>query len=431
MAEVIWKKLGRGQWQTASAGSKPSGYVHPLALKAIEELDLSCDGLTSKSVDQFVNQSIDLAVTVCDNAADDCPALPHAKQTLHWPFEDPADATGTEAEQFEFFRKVRDQIHAKISGYLATQTATIEFPEQTQADALKLVEMALVEDVGAADMDQGVDCTTDAVVPKDADAKAAFVARDAGVVCGVEVAKLALAKFAPNIDLQVEIADGAVVQPQQTIAVMSGSAHDILTMERICLNFMCRLSGISTLTKQFVEQAASPATAVLDTRKTTPGWRRLEKYAVACGGGTNHRMGLYDAIMIKDNHLAFFRSQVSDEKNTIPEAIAIARQWINDRAESLPNGKETILQLEVDTLDQLTVALETECDIVLLDNMNCDQLSQAVDLRNERAPKVLLEASGGVNIDTINGIAATGVDRISIGALTHSAVNFDIGLDWR
>lgn len=431
MAEVIWKKLGRGQWQTASAGSKPSGYVHPLALKAIEELDLSCEGLTSKSVDQFVNQSIDLAVTVCDNAADDCPALPHAKQTLHWPFEDPADATGTEAEQFEFFRKVRDQIHAKISGYLATQTATIEFPEQTQADALKLVEMALVEDVGAADMDQGVDCTTDAVVPKDADAKAAFVARDAGVVCGVEVAKLALAKFAPNIDLQVEIADGAVVQPQQTIAVMSGSAHDILTMERTCLNFMCRLSGISTLTKQFVEQAASPATAVLDTRKTTPGWRRLEKYAVACGGGTNHRMGLYDAIMIKDNHLAFFRSQVSDEKNTIPEAIAIARQWINDRAESLPNGKETILQLEVDTLDQLTVALETECDIVLLDNMNCDQLSQAVDLRDERAPKVLLEASGGVNIDTINGIAATGVDRISIGALTHSAVNFDIGLDWR
>ena len=431
MAEVIWKKLGRGQWQTASAGSKPSGYVHPLALKAIEELDLSCEGLTSKSVDQFVNQSIDLAVTVCDNAADDCPALPHAKQTLHWPFEDPADATGTEAEQFEFFRKVRDQIHAKISGYLATQTATIEFPEQTQADALKLVEMALVEDVGAADMDQGVDCTTDAVVPKDADAKAAFVARDAGVVCGVEVAKLALAKFAPNIDLQVEIADGAVVQPQQTIAVMSGSAHDILTMERTCLNFMCRLSGISTLTKQFVEQAASPATAVLDTRKTTPGWRRLEKYAVACGGGTNHRMGLYDAIMIKDNHLAFFRSQVSDEKNTIPEAIAIARQWINDRAESLPNGKETILQLEVDTLDQLAVALETECDIVLLDNMNCDQLSQAVDLRDERAPKVLLEASGGVNIDTINGIAATGVDRISIGALTHSAVNFDIGLDWR
>ena len=422
MAEVIWKKLGRGQWQTASAGSKPSGYVHPLALKAIEELDLSCDGLTSKSVDQFVNQPIDLAVTVCDNAADDCPALPHAKQTLHWPFEDPADATGTEAEQFEFFRKVRDQIHAKISGYLATQTATIEFPEQTQSDALKLVEMALVEDVGAADMDQGVDCTTDAVVPKDADAKAAFVARDAGVVCGVEVAKLALAKFAPNIDLQVEIADGAVVQPQQTIAVMSGSAHDILTMERTCLNFMCRLSGISTLTKQFVEQAASPATAILDTRKTTPGWRRLEKYAVACGGGTNHRMGLYDAIMIKDNHLAFFRSQVSDEKNTIPEAIAIARQWINDRAESLPNGKETILQLEVDTLDQLTVALETECDIVLLDNMNCDQLSQAVDLRNERAPKVLLEASGGVNIDTINGIAATGVDRISIGALTHSCL---------
>ena len=126
MAEVIWKKLGGGDWQTASAGSKPSGYVHPLALKAIEEIDLSTEGLTSKSVDQFVDRPIDLAVTVCDNAADDCPALPHAGQTLHWPFEDPADATGTEAEQFKFFRKVRDQIHAKISAYLASEGAKIE-----------------------------------------------------------------------------------------------------------------------------------------------------------------------------------------------------------------------------------------------------------------------------------------------------------------
>ena len=291
--------------------------------------------------------------------------------------------------------------------------------------------MALVEDVGAADMDQGVDCTTDAVVPKSAPAKAAFVARVAGIVCGVEVAKLALAKFAPNIDLEVNVADGEVVTPQQTIAVMSGSAHDILTMERTCLNFMCRLSGISTLTKQFVDRAASPSTDILDTRKTTPGWRRLEKYAVACGGGSNHRMGLYDAIMLKDNHLAFFRSQVKDVKNTIPESIAIARKWINDQADSLPNGKQTILQLEVDTLDQLAVALGTECDIILLDNMTCDQLSEAVDMRDERAPQILLEASGGVNIDTINAIAATGVDRISIGALTHSARNFDIGLDWR
>ena len=438
MAEVIWAKLGGGDWQTASAGSKPSGYVHPLALKALEEIDLPIDGLTSKSVDQFVDRPIDLAVTVCDNAADDCPALPHAGQTLHWPFEDPADATGTEAEQFEFFRKVRDQIYAQISGYLVNENSEeairaneIEFSKQTQADALKLIEMALVEDVGAADMDQGVDCTTDAVVPKSAPAKAAFVARDAGIVCGVEVAKLALAKFAPNIDLKVEVADGAVVKPQQTIAVMSGSAHDILTMERTCLNFMCRLSGISTLTKQFVDRASSPATEILDTRKTTPGWRRLEKYAVACGGGSNHRMGLYDAIMLKDNHLAFFKSQVKDIKNTIPESVSIAKKWINDRAESLPNGKQTILQLEVDTLDQLAVALGTECDIILLDNMTCDQLSEAVDMRDERAPKILLEASGGVNIDTINAIAATGVDRISIGALTHSAPNFDIGLDWR
>lgn len=306
-----------------------------------------------------------------------------------------------------------------------------EFSAATAADALKLIEMALIEDTGAAGLGLGVDCTTDAVVPKQAEATAAFVTRDSGVVCGVEVAKLVLQKFAPKIKLQIELEDGSQVEPGQTIAVMSGSAHDILTVERTCLNFMCRLSGISTLTKQFVAETGDFPAQVLDTRKTTPGWRRLEKYAVACGGGTNHRMGLYDAIMLKDNHLAFYRSLVSDSENTIPESIDLARKWIDENAAKLPSGKETILQLEVDTLDQLAVALETDVDIILLDNMTCDQLREAVDMRNDRAEKVLLEASGGVNLKTINDIASTGVDRISIGALTHSAVNFDIGLDWR
>jgi nicotinate-nucleotide pyrophosphorylase (carboxylating) len=306
-----------------------------------------------------------------------------------------------------------------------------ELSNATAADALKLIEMALIEDTGAASLDRGVDCTTDAVVPKQAEAKAAFVARDSGVVCGVEVAKLVMQKSAPQINLMVEIEDGSHVEPGQTIAVMSGSAHDILTVERTCLNFMCRLSGISTLTRQFAAETGDYPAQVLDTRKTTPGWRRLEKYAVVCGGGTNHRMGLYDAIMLKDNHLAFYRSLVSDSENTIPESIELARNWINENADNLPNGKATILQLEVDTLDQLAVALETDCDIILLDNMTCDQLREAVDMRNDRAEKILLEASGGVNLKTINDIASTGVDRISVGALTHSAVNFDIGLDWR
>ncbi len=313
---------------------------------------------------------------------------------------------------------------------MASATKQPVFSKAAKSDCLKLIEMALVEDLGAADLEAGVDCTTDAIVPKQSNARAAFVSRDAGVVCGIEIAKLAIANWAPQLSLKVELNDGQRVRPQETIAVMSGPARDILTMERTCLNFMCRLSGISTLTNQYVQQISGTSGCVLDTRKTTPGWRRLEKYAVACGGGQNHRMGLYDAIMIKDNHLAFFRSQVDDARNTIPAAIRIARQWIVDHKSSLPHGDQTVLQLEVDTLAQLEIALGTDCDIVLLDNMDCDQLCRAVEMRNSRAPAVQLEASGGVNLGTIAKIAQTGVERISVGALTHSAVNFDIGLDW-
>ena len=305
-----------------------------------------------------------------------------------------------------------------------------QFSSEAQADCLKLIEMALAEDIGASDLDAGVDCTTDSIVPKEAAARAAFVSRADGVVCGVEIAKLAIKQFAPKLTLEVQVEDGNVVKPQQTIAVMVGPAHDILTMERTCLNFMCRLSGISTLTGQYANEIAGTKACVLDTRKTTPGWRRLEKYAVACGGGENHRMGLYDAIMLKDNHLAFYRSLVEDNDDTIPTTIKIARQWIDDNASKLPNGKKTILQLEVDTLEQLEIALATDCDIVLLDNMDCDRLKKGVAMRNDKAPKILLEASGGVNLKTIGDIAQTGVERISVGALTHSAVNFDIGLDW-
>ena len=309
-------------------------------------------------------------------------------------------------------------------------TKTPEFSPAAQADCRKLIEMALVEDIGAAQMDDGVDCTTDAIVPKQSTARAAFVSRADGVVCGVEIAKLAIEKWAPNLSLNVAIADGQPVSPKQPIAVMVGPAHDILTMERTCLNFMCRLSGISTLTRQYANEIKGTSACVLDTRKTTPGWRRLEKYAVACGGGKNHRMGLYDAIMIKDNHLAFYRTQVKDKGDTIPTSIDVARKWINDHQAKLPNGKNTILQLEVATLAQLAIALETDCDIILLDNMSCETLTEAVAMRNKTAPKILLEASGGVNLTTIKNISQTGVERISVGALTHSALNFDIGLDW-
>ncbi len=305
------------------------------------------------------------------------------------------------------------------------------FSDSTAADCLKLIAMSLQEDVGADNISAGIDCTTDAIVPHEATAKAGFVSRDEGVVCGVEVCKLAIEKFAPKLSLDVQAADGERIKPQQTIAVMSGPAHDILTMERTCLNFMCRLSGISSLTFQYVTEIAGTQATVLDTRKTTPGWRRLEKYAVACGGGDNHRMGLYDAVMIKDNHLAFYRSMVEDSADTIPNSIKLARAWINEHQADLPNGKKTIIQLEVDTLKQLATGLATDCDIILLDNMAPETLVEAVAMRNQAAPKILLEASGGVNLKTIGTIAQTGVERISVGALTHSAENFDIGLDWR
>ena len=305
------------------------------------------------------------------------------------------------------------------------------FSKPAQSDCLKLIEMALIEDIGARDLDQGVDCTTDAIVPRSANARAAFVSRAAGVLCGVEIAKLAIGKSAPGISLDVAIEDGQPVFPGQEIVVMSGSAHDILTMERTCLNFMCRLSGISTLTREYVQQLAGTQACVLDTRKTTPGWRRLEKYAVACGGGKNHRMGLYDAIMIKDNHLAFFRSLVNDSDDTIPASIQLARRWIAENKSTLPDRERTVLQLEVDTIQQFQIALNTDCDVILLDNMNVEQLRTAVKMRDQTAPNILLEASGGVNLTTIRTIAKTGVERISVGALTHSAINFDIGLDWQ
>jgi|TARA_B110000495_G_C22958980_1_gene562059 nicotinate-nucleotide pyrophosphorylase (carboxylating) len=305
------------------------------------------------------------------------------------------------------------------------------FSKSTQQDCVKLIELAIREDINAADLASGVDCTTAAIVPDSIHAEAVFVSRSDGIICGVEVVKLALDHWAPEIELTVNINDGEKIRAGQTIGVMSGLAHDILTMERTCLNFMCRLSGISSLTHEFVDRISETSACVLDTRKTTPGWRRLEKYAVACGGGQNHRMGLYDAIMIKDNHLAFFRTQVNEEGDVIPAAIRNAKSWINEHASELPNGSETILQLEVDTLEQLRVALKTDCDIVLLDNMNSAQLTEAVAIRNEISPEIILEASGGVNLDSIVKIAKTGVERISVGAVTHSAINFDIGLDWK
>ena len=302
--------------------------------------------------------------------------------------------------------------------------------DQTKQDILRLTELALVEDIESSDLELARDCTTLAVVPDDVQASAQFVARDEGVVSGLSLCEIIVDHFASELTFQKHVEDGAEIGKLQPIATLSGEARKILMMERTCLNYMCRLSGISTLTSRFSKLVAGTKAQILDTRKTLPGWRRIEKYAVACGGGHNHRMGLYDAVMIKDNHLAMYGNHIDNHALSVSQAVEMAKSWVNDNFEKLPNGKDTVVQIEVDTLDQLKTALTASPDIVLLDNMNVATLTDAVAIRDAENQSVLLEASGGVNLDTVASIAQTGVERISVGALTHSASNFDIGLDW-
>ena len=308
---------------------------------------------------------------------------------------------------------------------------TVTLDEATRADILKLTELALAEDIGVGNLETGIDCTTLSVVPDSVQATATFVSREAGVICGLQLSELIVEKFAPNLKLVQLVSDGDRIEPKQALAQLEGEARQILMMERTCLNFMCRLSGISTLTRQFVDLAAGTRAQILDTRKTTPGWRRIEKYAVASAGGTNHRMGLYDAVMIKDNHIAMYGNHIDNHDLSVSEALELAQKWVSENASRLPHGKDTVIQIEVDRIEQLKLALTASPNIVLLDNMTTKQLKECVELRDAENPDVLLEASGGVNLNTVADIAATGVERISIGALTHSATNFDIGLDWK
>jgi nicotinate-nucleotide pyrophosphorylase (carboxylating) len=225
----------------------------------------------------------------------------------------------------------------------------------------------------------------------------------------------------PTLPISCELrsADGDRLAPGQCLARLAGPVRALLIAERTLLNLLMHLSGVATLTSQFVDAVGDIQVAVLDTRKTLPGWRVLEKYAVHCGGGVNHRMGLYDGVLIKDNHLA----SAADSHRSIADSIAAARAFA-------PTGIP--IEVEVDTLDQLREALAAQADIVLLDNMTPDQLREAVAMRDATASSksIRLEASGGVNLDTIRAIAESGVDRISIGALTHSAPALDIGFDW-
>ncbi|MHB1064453.1 MAG: carboxylating nicotinate-nucleotide diphosphorylase [Georgenia sp.] len=269
-----------------------------------------------------------------------------------------------------------------------------------------LVRQALLEDLGRAG-----DLTTDAIVPSDARATAALVARDVGVVAGTDLARLAFVLVDPAVTVTTERGDGARVTPDDVIATVSGPARGILTAERVALNFLGHLSGVATATAQIADAIAHTSARVTGTRKTTPGLRAVEKHAVLAGGGVNHRFGLDDAVLIKDNHIAV--------AGGVRPAIDRARAGV---------GHLVKIEVEVDTLDQLREVLADPVDAVLLDNFGPAALAEAVALVGGR---MITEASGRVTAATAPALAETGVDLISAGWLTHSAPVLDIGLDHR
>lgn len=286
--------------------------------------------------------------------------------------------------------------------------------ELTAAEIRHAVRAALAEDLGSGDV------TTLATVPANAKSVALMNAREPLVVAGIRFAELAFrgvaAQYARDtISIKILTRDGQCVRTGQPLLKISGSSRAILSAERLALNFVQRLSGVATATAEFARAIRGTGAKILDTRKTTPGWRRFEKYAVACGGGKNHRIGLYDMVLIKDNHLIALQNE---KPNAIAAAVARARK-------KFPKLK---VEVEADTLEQVAQAADAGADIILLDNMPLAQLRHAVKIIRGRAQT---EASGGVNLKTVQAIAKTGVDFISVGAITHSARAVDIGLDFK
>jgi nicotinate-nucleotide pyrophosphorylase (carboxylating) len=280
--------------------------------------------------------------------------------------------------------------------------------ELTLAEIRQAVRAALAEDLG------GGDVTTLATVPANARSVAHMNAREPLAVAGIQFAELAFKQLSPDIKIEKLVRDGQKVAAGKTLLKISGSSRAILSAERVALNFIQRLSGVATATAQFADLVKGTRARILDTRKTTPGWRRFEKYAVACGGGKNHRIGLFDMVLIKDNHLVALHNE---KPNAIAAAVARARK-------KFPKLK---VEVEADTLEQVAQAAAAGADIILLDNMPPSILRQAVKIIRGRAKT---EASGGVNLKTVRAIAQTGVDFISVGAITHSARAVDIGLDF-
>jgi nicotinate-nucleotide pyrophosphorylase (carboxylating) len=287
--------------------------------------------------------------------------------------------------------------------------------DDLRAQWQEILRLAIREDLG-----QRGDWTTAALVPEDAPGRATIVARRPGVLAGEPAVADTLRAVDGRLDWHPAARDSQAVARGQAIGRIEGPARGLLAAERVLLNFLGRLSGIATLVRRYVDAVSGTRARIYDTRKTTPGWRRLEKYAVRCGGGWNHRTGLFDAVLIKDNHLALGTGPA--------EAVTRARKFLADRFGQ--SGCQAIVEVELDTLEQLEAVLAAGPDLILLDNMSPHELGEAVRRRDACGAAIELEASGGIELATLRQIAETGVERISVGALTHSAGALDFGLDW-
>ncbi|MEX1231042.1 MAG: carboxylating nicotinate-nucleotide diphosphorylase [Planctomycetaceae bacterium] len=287
-------------------------------------------------------------------------------------------------------------------------------PNEAEA-ARTLIALALAEDFGTRG-----DVTSQCLIPAEQQGAVEIVSRQHGVWAGAPVGKLVFEAVDPTVTWTTQVEEGVTVSPGTSVAAISGSVRSLLGGERTVLNFLSRISGIATATQKYVAATAGTKARILDTRKTLPAYRLLDKYAVRAGGGHNHRMGLYDGCLIKDNHLGAWRA--ADASHSLAEAVRQARANPDN---DLP------IEVEVDDLNQLADVLTAMPQMVLLDNMNAEQLKQAVAMRDQSAPGVLLEASGGITLENVAEIAHSGVDRISIGALTHSVTALDLGFDWR
>ena len=276
------------------------------------------------------------------------------------------------------------------------------------------IERALDEDLGH----RRHDITTESMIDRHTQGRAVVTARQQGILAGIVLIREIILHASAHVDAELHLDDAAPLTPNSPIATLTGPLRNILRVERTILNDLTHLTGIASLTHQYVQAVAHTNAVICDTRKTIPGLRWLAKYAVQCGGGTTHRIGLYDAVLIKDNHIAHV------PLDQLTTAITDAAERARKKHKHLK-----FIEIEVDNLDQLQRVLAAPVDYVLLDNMPPDVLSQAVAIRDRLAPAVQLEASGGINLDTVRAIAQSGVDRISVGALTHSAPALDIGLD--